>query len=189
MTPWKLPTSLNIGGVDFTIRTDYRHILKILQAFGDPLLIDWMKINVLIVILYEDYESIPVENVMEAFEKGKEFIDYGRNKKSSFKIMDWEQDAQMIVSEINKISNLQDIRITEYMHWWTFLGYYMGIGDGLFSQVVHIRNKKAQGKRLEKWELDFYKKNRDLIDFKPLVSAEEKARREAEQKAVDDLFY
>lgn len=189
MTVWKLPTSLNIGGVDFRIRTDFRDILNILRAFNDPVLLDWMKVNCMLVILFPDWKSIPEENVMEAVKKGKEFIDYGKEKTSSMKTMDWEQDARMIVSEINKLSHLQDIRHVDYMHWWTFLGYYMGIGEGLFSQVVNIRTKRLQGKKLEKWELEFYKKNKDIIDFKPVVSDEEKELREKEKQAVDELFY
>lgn len=189
MTVWKLPTSLNIGGVVFHIRTDYRDILKIMKAFNDPNLEDWMKIHVMLVILYPDHNLLTEENILEAIEKGKEFIDYGREKTSSLKTMDWEQDAKLIVSEINKNSGLQDIRLVEYMHWWTFLGYYMGIGESLFSQIVTIRTKRLQGKKLEKWESDFYKKNKDLIDFKLLISDEEKEKRKAEQKAVDNLFY
>lgn len=189
MNIWRLPTSLTIGGVVFDIRTDFRDILKIMQAFNDPLLKDWMKIHVMLVILYPDHERFTKDNIVEAIEKGKEFIDYGKEKVSEIKTMDWTQDAKMIVSEINKMSNAQDIRLVEYMHWWTFLGYYMGIGDGLFSQVVNIRTKKQQGKKLEKWESEFYKKNRDIIDFKKVVSEEEKDRRKEEQKAVDALFY
>ena len=28
----------------------------------------------------------------------------------------------------------------EYVHWWTFLSFFMEIGDGLFSQVLSIRH-------------------------------------------------
>lgn len=189
MTAWKLPTSLTIGGVVFRIRTDFRDILNILNAFNDPVLKDWMKIEIMLKILFIDYSMLTEENILEAVQKGKEFIDYGKEKKSQIKTMDWEQDAQMIVAEINKVSNVQDIRMVEYMHWWTFLGYYMGIGDGLYSQVLNIRTKKLQGKKLEKWESEFYRKNKDIIDIKPKVSEEDKELRAIEQKAVDDLFY
>ena len=36
MYAWKLPTSLNVGGTDYKIRTDYRVILDILAAMNDP---------------------------------------------------------------------------------------------------------------------------------------------------------
>lgn len=189
MTVWKLPTSLNIGGVVFRIRTDFRDILKILSAYNDPVLKDWAKIQVMLKILYLDYDLLTKDNIMEAIKKGKEFIDYGQDKNSPIKAMDWEQDAKLIVSEINKISNIQDVRMVDYMHWWTFLGYYMGINEGLFAQVVQIRMKKQQGKKLEKWESEFYRRNRDLVDFKQVISEEEKEKRKEEQRAVDALFY
>ena len=36
MTAYELPTSLNISGVDFYIRTDFRAIIDILIAQNDP---------------------------------------------------------------------------------------------------------------------------------------------------------
>ena len=36
MTAYELPTSLNISGVDFSIRTDFRVIIDILVAMDDP---------------------------------------------------------------------------------------------------------------------------------------------------------
>ena len=36
MTAYELPTSLNISGVDFSIRTDFRVIIDILIAMNDP---------------------------------------------------------------------------------------------------------------------------------------------------------
>lgn len=63
----------------------------------------------------------------------------------------------------------------EYLHWWTFLSAYMGIGDCLFAQVVRIRDIKARGKKMDKQDREFYRRNRDLIDIKvKTTDAEEK---------------
>ena len=48
----------------------------------------------------------------------------------------------------------------QYLHWWTFLGAYMEIGESLFSQILSVRMKKAKGKKLEDWEREFYKENK-----------------------------
>lgn len=72
----------------------------------------------------------------------------------------------------------------KYMHWWTFLGAYMEIADGLFSQVLYIRQKKAKGKKLEKWEMEFYKNNKKLIDLKQTV----RKRSAEEEAALNELF-
>ena len=70
-------------------------------------------------------------------------------------------------------------------HWWTFLSAYMEIGESLFATVIHIREKLIKGKKLDKWEQEFYKDNKSLIDFK-----EKKAQRSEEEKsAINELFY
>ena len=79
----------------------------------------------------------------------------------------------MIAAPISKIIG-QDIRGMEYLHWWSFLSAYTGIGDCLFAQVVSIRSKKARGKSLDKQEREFYRRNREIIDIKkPLTESEE----------------
>ena len=45
------------------------------------------------------------------------------------------------------------------------MSYFMEIGDSLFSSVVSYRKKRAEHKKIEKWEKEFYNENKDLIDF------------------------
>lgn len=170
---WEFPTSLNIGGADYEIRTDYRAVLDLLTALADPELTDedeqmtaYMQSQVILQIMFPDCDNIPAEHIQEALEKVSEFIDMGiSDDRKKPKTMDWEQDAPILIPAINKVLNCE-IRAQKYIHWWTFLGAYMEIGESLFSNVIHIRQKKATGKKLEKWEQDFYKENKSLIDFK-----------------------
>ena len=180
---WEFPTSLNIGGVDYEIRTDYRAVLDLLTALNDPDLTDtdpqitaYMQSRVILEIMYPDCDNIPAEHIQEALDKVSEFIDMGiSDDRKKPKTMDWEQDAPILIPAINKVLNTE-IRAVQYMHWWTFLGAYMEIGESLFSNIIHIRQKKAKGKKLEKWEQDFYKENKSLIDFK------QKDQRSSEEK-------
>ena len=180
---WEFPTSLNIGDVDYEIRTDYRAVLDLLTALADPDLTDddpqmtaYMQSRVILEIMFPDCDNIPTEHIQEALEKVSEFIDMGiSDDRKKPKTMDWEQDAPILIPAINKVLNTE-IRAVQYMHWWTFLGAYMEIGESLFSNIIHIRQKKAKGKKLEKWELDFYKENQSLIDFK------QKSQRSEEEK-------
>ena len=148
MTAWELPTSLNVNGCDYEIRTDYRVILDILMAMNDPdILLPEMdekeknaeRVMTMLQILYIDFDSIPVSDWKEAAEKAKEFIDCGLSEDGRYhpKIMDWKQDAAIIVPAINKVSGT-DIRADKYVHWWTFMSYYLEIGDCLFSSVINI---------------------------------------------------
>lgn len=185
MNVWNFPTSLNIGGIEYEIRTDYRVILDLLMALNDPELSDsdnkmsaYMKSRVILEIMFPDWDNIPQEHIQEALDKVSEFIDMGIGDDSKKpKTMDWEQDAPIFIPAINKVLN-KEIRAEKYMHWWTFLGAYMEIGEGLFSNVIHIRQKKAKGKKLEKWEQEFYKENKSLIDF------QHKEKRSNEEKEM-----
>ena len=182
---WKLPKEISIHDEPYRIRTDYRAILDILKAAADPELTDQEKNIVMLEILYMNPEEIPPEYLEEALIKGKEFIDCGVREegKEKVRLMDWEQDSPIIASAINKTVG-KDVRSLKYMHWWTFMGAYMEIGDGLFHQVIMIRQKKAKKKKLEKWELEFYRKNRSLVDLD-----QKKQERSAEEKeALKTLF-
>lgn len=187
---WEFPTSLNIGGVDYEIRTDYRAVLDLLTALNDEELMDadpqieaYMKSRVILEIMFPKCDDIPAENIQEALSKVAEFIDMGITEDSKKpKTMDWEQDAPILIPAINKVLNTE-IRAQKYIHWWTFLGAYMEIGESLFSNILHIRQKKAKGKKLEKWEQEFYKENKSLIDFK-----QKNQRSEEEKELLRDYF-
>ncbi len=52
------------------------------------------------------------------------------------------------------------------LHWWTFIAAYMEIGnDCSIAQIVSIRDKLARGKKLEKHEREWYRRNRELVDI------------------------
>ena len=127
------------------------------------------------------FEEIPT-NVEEALKQASWFLDGGKQYEEfnkSKKIMDWEQDESIIFSAINKVAGCET-REKEYMHWWTFLGYFSEIDEGLFSTVINIRQKRNSGKKLEKYEQEFYRNNKTLIDLKQRYTAEE-------QKEIDRL--
>lgn len=193
MYAWELPTSLNVGGKDYKIRTDYRVILDILAAMNDPDIFEsWMtedqkkeeRVLTILQILYVDFESIPPSDWQEAAKKAVEFIDCGikGDDKPKPRTMDWEQDAPIIAPEISKVAG-RDIRIGE-THWWEFFGYYLGIGEGVFNTIISIREKKRRGKKLEKWEREFYSKNKSLIDLKARTAE----RSDEEKEALRQLF-
>lgn len=187
---WEFPTSLNVGGIDYEIRTDYRAVLDLFTALTDPNLTDeneqitaYMQSRVILEIMFPDCDNIPAEHIQEALDKVSAFIDMGiSDDRKKPKTMDWEQDAPILIPAINKVLNCE-IRAVQYMHWWTFLGAYMEIGESLFSNIIHIRQKKAKGKKLEKWEQDFYNENKSLIDFK-----QKDQRSNEEKEKLRDYF-
>lgn len=55
---------------------------------------------------------------------------------------------------MNKAAGFET-RTVKYLHWWTFLGYFNEIGEGLFSSVIGIRQKLNKGKKLENTSRSF----------------------------------
>lgn len=174
MEAWELPTSIVVGGISYDIRTDFRAILDILKTFNDPDYENDEKWIVALTILFINFDDMPPNDYEEAMEKTIEFIDMGIKDDGKQKphTMDWEQDAPVIIPSINRVLG-KEIRAMQYLHWWTFLGAYMEIGESLFSQILNIRLKKAKGQKLEKWEREFYKENKTLIDLDVKYSSEE----------------
>lgn len=187
---WSFPTSLNIGGAEYALNTDYRAILDVFTALNDPELTDsddrataYMQSKVILEIIFPE-SIIPYEHTQEALDKVSEFINMGiSDERKKPKLMDWDKDAHIIIPAVNKVLNCE-IRALEYMHWWTFLGAYMEIGESLFANVIHIRQKKAKNQKLEKWEQEFYNANKSLIDLE-----QEEKWSEEEKNALDELFY
>lgn len=185
MSAWELPESLSLRGSDWKIRTDFRAVLDILKYFSDPEYEPDESWEICLYILYEDYENMPIELKQEAAEKAIWFIDMGIEDDGRKKphTMDWEQDAPIIIPSINKVLGTE-VRSINHLHWWTFLGAYMEIGDGLFSKVLGIRQKKSKGKRLDKWEIEFYRENKRIIEIREKYTEEEKD----EKKKLLELF-
>ena len=169
MNPYSLPTSVNVGGKEYKIRSDYRAILDILISQNDPDLDERAKAFVFLKIFYPDWQEIPAAQIEEAMEKAVDFIDCGQKDRGGGRkkprLVDWEQDAGLIIPAVNAVAHTE-VRAVPYMHWWTFFAYYLEIGESLFSDVVSIRAKKAKGKKLEKHEREFYRENRNLIVLK-----------------------
>lgn len=165
---YDLPTSLDVCGVAYEIRSDYRAALDICAALSDPELENQDKALAALVILYPGFDDMPLEHYQEAVRKCFWFINGGSDEtpgKKSPRLMDWEQDFQYIVAPINRVVG-REIRAVEYMHWWTFLAAFYEIGDCTFAQIVRIRNLKAKGKKLDKADQEWYRQNRHLVDLK-----------------------
>lgn len=156
-----LPTSLEIDGEQYEINSDFRIALLIFEAYADKELIYCEKAAVCLNCLYKE---VP-KNVEEALKKALWFLDGGdvpKSKKAPVKIIDWSYDESIIFPALNKVAGFET-RIASYVHWWTFLGYFSEVGDGLLSQVMNIRGKRAKGKKLEKWERDFTMSTKSLL--------------------------
>ena len=170
-----LPETLRINGRDIPINTDFRRVLIVIEAFNDPDLSNAEKAFIMVDAII-GADKITKDEYQEAIKQCAWFIDgghdYSKDPPAHRKMMDWEQDEQMVFSAINDVAG-KETRAEKYIHWWTFLGYFNEIRDGLFSQVLLIRQKKAKGKKLTKEEQDFYRQHKSLVDIKKKLTSEQ----------------
>ena len=162
---YDLPQSAVINGTEYAIYSDYKSILECMKVLNNPDLVDSEKIECALTWFYKDSDEILGTDLVEAIETMMLFIGGNRQDKSTRKekpLMDWEKDLNIIIAPINRVAG-HDIRLDDNLHWWTFLSYFMEIGECTFNTYVGIRHKKNKGKKLEKYEEEIYKNNIEAI--------------------------
>lgn len=192
-----LPEVLTVGGVEYPIRTDYRNVLQVFEAFQDPELTQEEKWIVAIYLLFEGFscDDDVLEAAQDGFDLGEAmkqiswFISAGQPEKQVLEqpTYNWTQDEQMIFSAVNKVAG-RETRELEYLHWWTFLGYFNEVGEGTFSFIVGIRNKLNKGKKLEKHEKEFLSHNKELVLMKKPLTKEEQEQEDAYKSLLDEVL-
>lgn len=176
---WKLPTQKQLGEESFDLQTDFRQILEILGWLNQdqlPLYLRWQ------VALGRFYgRPVPKALQPEAVEYLCRFLNGGRAEEhSGRKLLDWELDADLIVSDVNRAAGCE-IRALPYVHWWTFLSWFHSIGPGRLSTVVSIRDKLGRGQKLEAWEQQLYRREADRILMRqPLTDRQRREKQELE---------
>lgn len=180
---YDLPKTVINDGKELAIRYDFRVILDILEILNEADFSAAEKASAIIEIFYVNPEQIT--DFQEAINACFSFIDAGQEhkKKKGAKLVDWQQDFPYIIAPINRVLGVETRSIpydpetnTGGLHWWTFAGAYMEIGaDCLFSQIVNIRDKKARGKKLEKYEQEWYRRNADIVNLKVHYTESEEA--------------
>ena len=183
-----LPNEVEFGGRSWRINTDYRDVLRVLTAFEDQDLDDNEKAFICLHNLYPDLDDIPAEDLQAAFDAAIRFIDAGQQATEegpSPRTMDWNQDAPLIFSAVNRSAGFE-VRAVEYMHWWTFVGFFMEIRDTTFATVLGLRQKKfgKHRKKLEKHEQEFWNNNRSICELTPRYTEEDLAEKERLKKLL-----
>ena len=129
----------------------------------------------------EDIDTVFGEQTEDAVKAMYDFFNCDQPEIGSpqkFTLIDWDKDSILISAAINKVAGTE-IRQEEYIHWWTFMGYYISIGQSVLSTVVGIRHKIATGKSLDKFERKFRMENPQYFTLD---------LRTAEQKEADEYI-
>ena len=176
---WNLPTFVEIDEKEYNIRNkcDYRVVLDVISALNDEELEIGNRIRCALFIFYEDltdctdFETATKE-MMKIVNNGDEESEQEQSNKPQ--LMDWQHDFSQLAPPISRVLGYSVRDSNRYTHWYDFVGAYMEIGECTFSNMVSIRSKRQKGKKLEKWEEDFYRENRSKIDLPQKYSREEK---------------
>lgn len=166
---YELPTTVLVNGEEYNIRNkgDYRLVLDCFFTLENEELTKQERLLACLVIFYECFDDIDdlfeLDNKEDFVQPMYRFLNCGRTeeelgRKSTHKLIDWKRDELLIISAINTVAN-KEIRSEKYMHWWTFMSYYMGIGECTLSYIIRLREKKAKHEKLEKHERKFIQEN------------------------------
>lgn len=183
---WKLPVQAQLGGRTWAIHSDYRDVLEVLRwlnGSADPALTQGERWYVAMRLFYPAFAEMPRTLWPQATAFLQAFLSAGRPEpeRGAPVLLDWQQDAPLIAAGIAQAAG-QDVRTLPYLHWWSFLGFFDAIGEGSLATVVGIRDKLRRGRRLENWELEFYRTHRAAVDLRPApdpAAEAEKQRLEA----------
>ncbi len=170
---YDIPKNVYVGEQSYHIRNDgdFRMVLDCFSALEDKEMDKKERIATALIIFYDGMETpydLEQFDIQQAYEEMVKFFNCGQLEsigvQTNYKSIDWELDQQIICSAVNKVAG-KEIRELPYLHWWTFMGYYLAVGNSTLATVVSIRGKIAKGKKLEKWEKEFKRDNAKYFSF------------------------
>ena len=163
----ELPRTVDVCGRSHAVRWDMCAALDILCALADPDLTDREKVYITLSIFYVD--GIPTDTT-EAYRRAVWFLDGGTAPDGDAphgpRVMDWEQDWPLIIAPVNRVLGYDVRGVSHETHWWTFLSAFQEIGDCTFAHVVRIRDHRARGKKLDKSDREFARRNARIVNLK-----------------------
>ncbi len=175
-----LPNSIKLGEKEYSIRSDYRAGIRLMQMFENPELTDSEKLFIAMRVIFKD-AAIPRVYLQEALEKTVWFLNGGElNQASSAgsqkRLYSWNQDLRFIIAAVDKTVGFS-VRGKAFFHWWDFLSAFSEVGESSFSTIVSQRLLKQKGKQTES-DIEWWAENADIAELKIQRSKEE-------QDAVD----
>ena len=174
-----LPSKVEIEGISYDIRTDFRISILFTMLIEDDSLTEVEKMEQ-ILLLY--YPKIPT-NQEEAFNKIMWFYRGGKdeakgensssknNKNNDIKVFDYEEDSELIYSAFlsQYRIDLQDIK---NLHWWKFKALLTGLkDDNKLHEVIKYRSIDLN-KIHDKEERKFYKEMKEKYSLEKISKEE-----------------
>lgn len=172
LTKKSLPNTVNVGGRDFSIYTDFRVWLKFIISASKMRQDDVMDVSYLFKNEKPDY--CPMHELI-AFAKPKSELPR-QIKHSDVITIDYELDSDLIYSAFLGQYGIDLIDVKE-LHWHKFLALLNGLNDS--TKLREVMGYRCYEKSMDK-DRDVYEELRRAWEIEPPISEEE-------QKELDDF--
>lgn len=184
-----LPTTVNVGGIDYPINTDFRTSILFEQMAVDAEIENEEKWKYLLEYYYEGIR-ITDKNINGLVEEALKFYRCDRGQlqsdnegckdssnSSSDKIYDFDYDDMHIYSAFLQQYSI-DLQDIEYLHWWKFKAMFNGLKeDCKFCKILEYRSVNLSDIKDEE-QKRHYKTMKDIYKLPTKLNIEEEKRQE-----------
>ena len=140
----KLPDTLNVGGAEYMIDTDFRTAIRFTLLMQDKRANQLMRLDLVLKMFYID--AIP-EDLIAAVYAILDFYGGAKTAKESEhstqkRVFDFDVDADLIYAAFLSQYGI-DLLDIDYMHWWKFKALFAGLSeDTEIMKVIGYRSIK-----------------------------------------------
>lgn len=158
----RFPEAVRVSGEVYSIRSDFKTALRIMQAFEDENLTALEKQAVMIDLLFP---NVPPD-LYGAQKAALKFLDCGKTRdaeKAAGRVYSFTKDGQFIYSAFLQTYGV-DLQTAD-MHWWKFVAMFNDLSeDTTFEKIRMLRDRHNRG-RLTKEERAVWFECRELLDL------------------------
>lgn len=144
-----LPTTVEVGGREFVIVSDFRTSILFEQMMQDPDIDPEVKVLQACNLYYPDERPDDMTEAINAcvwfYTCGKELKQYARDaerqrrRNNGKRTYDYDIDAQYFYTAFLSQYNV-DLQDIEYLHWWKFMAMFLGLTeDHMLSKIMSYR--------------------------------------------------
>lgn len=182
-----LPTTVNVGGTDYPINSDFRTSILFEQMAVDTDIENDEKWRYLLEYYYNGI-TVTDENIGGLVEEALKFYRCERGQlqsdnegckdsstSSSDKIYDFDYDDMYIYSAFLQQYNI-DLQDVEYLHWWKFKAMFNGLKeDCKFCKILEYRSVDLAEIKDEE-QRKHYKNMKDIYKLPTKLNIKEEKR-------------
>lgn len=177
LTP--LPTTIEIGGTEYEIDSDFRTAIRFALLMQDSAIADNVKLDIALYMFFGEADILNVEEAVEQillfYQCGKTDKKGGSGKAPAKRVYDFEYDADLIFSAFLEQYGI-DLQKIAYLHWWKFRALFVGLSENTeFMKIVGYRSVEITGD-MSKAQKAHYKKLKALYALPDNRTEEEKER-------------